>query len=80
MGNLIEFPSYIYEKEKNLEKKANDLFELEQELAYKAYSLEVETSRLRLGTSHKKARAISMFAAGAIFSLLIVAFAIMIYT
>ena len=64
MGELIGFPSYIYEKEKRLEKKANELFELEQELSYKSFEMELEESRLNLKMTGQKSRMIVSFVAG----------------
>ena len=80
MGKLVEFPSYIYEKEKRLEKKANELFELEQELSYKSFEMELEESRLNLRMTGQKSRMIATFVSGFVVGIMLFALAVIIYS
>jgi len=80
MGKLVEFPSYIYEKEKRLKKKANELFELEQVLSYKSFEVELEESRLNLRMAGQKSRMIVSFVTGFVVGVLAFTLAIALYT
>ena len=80
MGKLVAFPSYIYEKEKRLEKKANELFELEQELSYKSFEMELEESRLNLRMTGQKSRMIATFVSGFVVGIMLFALAVIVYS
>jgi len=80
MGELVGFPSYIYEKEKRLEKKANELFELEQELSYKSFEMELEESRLNLRMTGQKSRMVATFVSGFVVGIMSFAIAVILYS
>ena len=80
MGELIGFPSYIYEKEKRLEKKANELFELEQDLSYKSFEMELEEARLNLRMTGQKSRMVVTFVTGFVTGVMTFALAVILYS
>tara|TARA_Y100000592_G_C5474601_1_gene321510 strand:- start:521 stop:763 length:243 start_codon:yes stop_codon:yes gene_type:complete len=79
MSNLVDFPSYIYEKERALRQKEEELFALEQELSYESFVMDLDKGKQRSLVLNHKAKVVSLFAAGFITGIMSVVVLLMLY-
>ena len=80
MSNLVDFPSYIYEKERALKQKEEELFALEQELSYESFILDLDKSKKSSLMMNQKAKSVTLLAGGFVMGIMSVVCLLMLYS